>query len=164
MERGRERRPFFGLRRYLRPRCLLGAPPPLPLIATSSLLPYTGEEEGTVHRARPLIPGTWAENTQVFLRDSKRETEGRQPERGGGEGKRKLTAERGTHETVARNSVGSLNGLAPQERRATCCTELALLRRRAKNPRDWTLVSRASGISAPAPAGPHPEKPWLQIQ
>lgn len=77
---------------------------PLPSIATRSLQSYPGLEEGTVHRARPLIPGTWAENPEVFLRDSKRETEGRQRERGG-EGKRKLTAERGIRESVARNSV-----------------------------------------------------------
>ena len=77
----------------------------LPSIATRSLQSYAGLEEGTVHRARPLIPGTWAENPEVFLRDSKRETEGRQRERGGGEGKRKLTAERGIWESVARNSV-----------------------------------------------------------
>lgn len=56
----------------------------------------------------------------------------------------------------------SLNGLAPRERRATCCTELAW--RRAKNPRERTVVSGASEVSAPVPAGPHPEKPWLQIQ
>lgn len=95
----RERGPFFRLMRPPVSMLPRGTPPlnrhPFPPV-------LHGEEEGTVHRARPLIPGTWAENTEVFLRDSKEKLRGGNVREEEGE---KETAERGTRETVARNSV-----------------------------------------------------------
>lgn len=72
---------------------------------------------GGWHHARSHSSLERGRRTPTYSSEVLQEIEGRQPERGGGEEERKVTAERGTRETVERNSVGSLMGAgAPAEK------------------------------------------------
>lgn len=96
MEKGRQRGPFPWLVR--RPCSLLPGGAPSPQAPPVPPSPTHGRRKAP-YRARPLIPGTWAGDTQVSLRDSRKETEGQQPERGEGKEEKNPTAERGTGTT-----------------------------------------------------------------
>lgn len=115
-------------------------------------------------RARPLIPGTWAGNTQVSLRDSRRETERQRPERGEGKEGRAPTAEPGRRELQRQPARAGapgeggylLNGTDPVAAEGE---------RGAKAQRAGCSLlgspSGASAIPAPVPSG---APPWDTIR